>query len=127
DLKLGGNVLNSSFTLGILGVPVRLLGMVGRDAFGKLALSILKSANVDLTAVGRSRAPTTASVCPVNAAGDRLFMHRVGSSAEVFPEPIEFSARLLEGMSHFHLATVFGRPQLRSGRRSRSIAHAKPD
>jgi len=114
EQNLGGNGSNTSYTLGVLGVPVRLLGMVGRDAFGELALSILRSANVDLSEIGRSQAPTTASICPVNAAGDRLFMHRVGSSAEVFPEPIEFTPRLLDGMAHFHLANVFALAQLRA-------------
>src|SRR5215470_8521670 len=124
EQNLGGNGSNTSYTLGMLGVPVRLLGMVGLDAFGELALSLLKSANVDLSAVGRSQAPTTASVCPVNAAGDRLFMHRVGSSAEVFPEPIEFSAAMLDGMSHFHLANVFALPEMRR-RASESVRNAR--
>src|SRR6478736_103006 len=83
EQNLGGNGANTSYTLGMLGVPVRLLGMVGDDAFGELALSILKSGNVDLSVVGGSQGRTTASIWPVNAAGDRLFMHRVGSSAEV--------------------------------------------
>jgi sugar/nucleoside kinase (ribokinase family) len=124
EQNLGGNGANTSYTLGMLGVPARLLGMVGRDAFGDLALSILKSGNVDLSAVGRSQAPTTASICPVNAAGDRLFMHRVGSSVEVFPEPVEFTSSLLEGMSHFHLANVFALPQLRK-RAPESIERAR--
>src|ERR1035438_9572160 len=41
EINLGGNGANTSYTLGMLGVPVRLLGMVGRDAFGEQALSIL--------------------------------------------------------------------------------------
>src|SRR3989442_14362875 len=97
EQNLGGNGSNTSYTLGMLGVPVRLLGMVGQDPFGEMALSILRTAGVDLSWVGRSRAPTTASICPVNAAGDRLFLHRVGSSAEVFPEPIEFTPQVLYG------------------------------
>jgi sugar/nucleoside kinase (ribokinase family) len=124
EQNLGGNGANTSYTLGMLGVPVRLLGMVGDDAFGELALSILKSGNVDLSAVGRSQAPTTVSICPVNATGDRLFMHRVGSSVEVFPEPIEFTKPLLEGMSHFHLANLFALPQLRK-RAPESIERAR--
>lgn len=123
EQNLGGNGSNTSYTLGILGVPVRLLGLVGRDAFGDLALSILQSAGVDLSCVGRSQAPTTASICPVNAAGDRLFLHRVGSSAEVFPEPIEFTPPMLEGMSHFHLANVFALPEMRK-RAPESLARA---
>jgi sugar/nucleoside kinase (ribokinase family) len=113
EQNLGGNGSNTSYTLGMLGVPVRLLGMVGEDAFGEQALSILKRGGVDLSFVGRSHAATTASVCPVNSAGNRLFMHCVGSSAEVFPEPIQFTPAMLEGMSHFHLANVFALPQMR--------------
>src|SRR5437773_7581552 len=124
EQNLGGNGSNTSYTLGMLGVPVRLLGVVGRDAFGDLALSILRSGNVDLSAVGRSQAPTTASICPVNAAGDRLFLHRVGSSVEVFPEPIEFTPAWLKGMSHFHLANVFALPQMRK-RAPESIERAR--
>src|SRR6266851_6675125 len=75
EQNLGGNGSNTSYALGMLGVPVRLLGMVGRDAFGEQALSILKSAGVDLAFVGRSQAPTTETICPVNAEGNRLFLH----------------------------------------------------
>src|SRR5215471_21801092 len=60
EQNLGGNGSNTSYTLGMLGVPVRLLGMVGRDPFGELALSILKRGGVDLSFVGRSKAATTA-------------------------------------------------------------------
>src|ERR1700731_4634294 len=91
EQNLGGNGSNTSYTLAMLGVPVRLLGMVGQDPFGEHALSILKSGGVDLSFVGRSKAATSTSVCAVNSAGNRLFMHRVGSSAEVFPDPIQFT------------------------------------
>src|SRR2546423_1086175 len=113
EQNLGGNGSNTSYTLGKLGVPVRLLGMVGKDAFGEHALAILRSAGVDLGFVGRSQAGTTTTVCPVNAAGNRLFLHLVGASSEVFPEPIDFTPAMLEGMSHFHLANVFALPEMR--------------
>jgi sugar/nucleoside kinase (ribokinase family) len=113
ELNLGGNGSNTSYALGMLGVPVRLLGMVGQDPFGERALGILKRGGVDLSWVGRSQAPTTTTVCPVNAAGDRLFLHCVGSSSEVFPEPIEFTSAMLAGMSHFHLANLFALPRMR--------------
>jgi ribokinase len=122
--NLGGNGANTSYTLGMLGARVRLLGRVGHDSFGELALSILKSAAVDLSCVGRSEAPTTASVCPVNAGGNRLFLQRVGSSAEVFPEPIEFTPALLDGMSHFHMANLFALPKMRP-RAAESIARSR--
>src|ERR1700681_3916633 len=79
EQNLGGNGANTSYTLGMLGVPVRLLGMAGRDVFGAQALSILRSGHVDLTFTGRSKAGTSSSVCPVNTEGNRLFLHRIGS------------------------------------------------
>jgi sugar/nucleoside kinase (ribokinase family) len=124
EQNLGGNGSNTSYTLGMLGVAVRLLGMVGSDPFGELALSILRSAGVDLTFVGRSQASTTTTICPVNAGGNRLFLHRVGSSAEVFPEPIEFTPAMLAGVSHFHLANVFALPQMRR-RAAESVRRAR--
>src|SRR5204863_6970926 len=63
---LGGNGSNTAYTLGMLGVPARLLGMVGNDAFGERILSILQSASVDLAFVGRSKAPTTTTIALVN-------------------------------------------------------------
>jgi sugar/nucleoside kinase (ribokinase family) len=124
EQNLGGNGANTSYTLGMLGVPVRLLGMVGPDSFGDQALSILKSANVDLSFITRSLSPTSASICPVNSEGNRLFLHHVGSSAEVFPEPIEFTAAMLDGVSHFHMANLFALPRMR-GRAWESIARAR--
>src|SRR5438876_9487037 len=110
---LGGNGSNTAYTLGMLGVPARLLGMVGNDAFGERILSILQSASVDLAFVGRSQAPTTTTVALVNRHGNRLFLHQVGSSVEVFPEPIEFTEPMLRGVSHFHMANVFALPNMR--------------
>ena len=124
EMNLGGNGANTAYTLGMLGAPARLLGMVGRDAFGEQAVSILTRGVVDLSFLGRSEAPTTASVCPVNAAGNRLFLQRVGSSVEVFPEPIEFGAAMMAGMSHFHLANPFALPRMR-GRAPESLRRAR--
>jgi len=113
EQNLGGNGSNTAYTLGMLGVSVRLLGMVGRDASGERILAIVRTAGVDLTFVGRSKAPSTSTVALVNPEGNRAFLHQVGSSAEVFPEPIEFTPAILDGISHFHLANVFALPNMR--------------
>ena len=113
EQQLGGNGSNTSYTLALLGVPVKLLGMVGRDAFGDHLLTTLAGAGVELGGVGRSQAPTTATTCLVDSKGDRVFLHRLGSSAEAFAEAIDFYPALVEGMSHYHLANVFALPRLR--------------
>jgi sugar/nucleoside kinase (ribokinase family) len=110
---LGGNGGNTAYTIAMLGAPVRLLGMVGNDASGERVLSILRSAGVDLTHVGRSRAQTTSTIVLVRPDGERMFFHQVGSSAEVFPEPIEFAGDVLRGACRFHLANVFPLPAMR--------------
>jgi sugar/nucleoside kinase (ribokinase family) len=111
--NMGGNGSNTSYTLGMLGVPVRLLGMVGRDEAGERVLSILRAAGVDLEFVGRSKGHTTTTVCLVKPDGNRLFLQQLGSSAEVYPEPIEFTGPMLEGSSHYHQANVFSLPNMR--------------
>ena len=100
--------------LGRLGVPVRLVGMVGSDAFGEFVLGRLASAGVDTGGIRRSAAPTATSVVLVNGRGDRRFLHRLGSSGEMFLEPDAFEREIQPGMSHYHLATPFTLPRMRA-------------
>jgi sugar/nucleoside kinase (ribokinase family) len=112
EQQLGGNGANTSFTLARLGIAVRLLGMVGADPFGDYLLARLCEAGVDTSGVRRSRGPTAGSVVLVKSDGDRLFLNRPGSSAEMFLEPGDFAAAC-RGMSHYHLGSPFGLPRLR--------------
>ena len=113
EQQMGGNGSNTSYTLAMMGVPVRLLGMVGNDDFGEWIVAILKRAGVDLSALGRSRAPTTATTCLIDSKGERMFLHRLGSSREAFAEPIDFEAAARDGISHYHMANPFALPNLR--------------
>jgi len=113
EQHLGGNGASTSYTLGKLGTPVRLLGMVGADAFGDLAVNKLAGAGVDTGWIARSAAPTATTVVMVNGSGDRMFLHRLGASGEAFAEPVQFTSEVTRGMSHVHLASVFGLPKLR--------------
>lgn len=109
----GGNGANTSLALAALGVPVRLLGAVGRDEPGRFVLDALRRAGVDTGAIALTAAPTAATIALVNSAGSRKFLHRLGASADAFAGGIEFTPDLLEGMSHYHLASLFILPQLR--------------
>ena len=114
EQSLGGNGANAAYTIGRLGVPVRLVGMVGRDAFGEVVLAKLASAGVDTSGIRRSAAPTATTVVLVNGRGDRRFLHRLGSSGEMYLEPDAFEREIQPGMSHYHLATPFTLPRMRA-------------
>lgn len=111
--EMGGNASNASFVLGRLGVPAKLMGMVGRDERGAALLRKLTGAGVDVSAVGRSEGPTTTTICVANSTGDRLFLQRPGSSLEAFAEPAVFNAELCGGASHYHQANLYSLANLR--------------
>ncbi len=109
---LGGNGASTSYTLGKLGVPVRLVGMVGSDPFGDYLVGRLSEAGVDVGGVRRSQAATTTTVGLVKANGERALLLRPGASAEAFFEPETWAAEFA-GRSHYHLASPFGLTRLR--------------
>ncbi|HKW96146.1 MAG TPA: carbohydrate kinase family protein [Bryobacteraceae bacterium] len=113
EQHLGGNGAATSYTLGRLGITARLVGMVGQDAFGDVLLEKLTNAGVETKWISRCSAPTATTVALVSSSGNRMFLHRLGASAEAFAEPVELTPELTRGVSHFHLASVFGLPRLR--------------
>jgi sugar/nucleoside kinase (ribokinase family) len=110
---VGGNAANTSIALATLGVPVRLMGAVGPDEQGRFVTSALRRAGVETDALSVVSAATAATVALVNRAGARQFLHRPGASAAAFSAPLEFASELLEGMSHYHLASLFILPNFR--------------
>lgn len=109
EQHLGGNGANTSYTLAMLGVPVRLRGAVGKDDFGDRVLSRLRHAGVNFDEVERMPHPTATTVVLVAPDGSRSFLHAPGVSQEVFSQPGEFP----EGSGHFHLANIFSLPKMR--------------
>jgi sugar/nucleoside kinase (ribokinase family) len=110
---VGGNAANTSIALATLGVPVRLMGAVGPDEPGRFVTSALRRAGVETDALSVVSAATAATVALVNRAGARQFLHRPGASAVAFSAPLEFAPELLEGMAHYHLASLFILPNFR--------------
>lgn len=113
EYHIGGNGANTAHALATLGVPTRLLGTVGCDPQGDLALQELRRAGVDIGAIERADAPTATTVVLVNLAGDRQFLHRLGASNRAFSEPVRFDASLIQGSIHYHMASLFLLPRLR--------------
>jgi sugar/nucleoside kinase (ribokinase family) len=108
--SVGGNGANTSYALATLGAPVRLTGMVGRDAQGDAIIRILEAAGVQLD-IHRSDNPTTSTVVLVQSSSDRTFVHRPGASRDVTADMLTYSA---PGFSHFHLANPFSLPIVRT-------------
>jgi len=106
--SLGGNGASTSYAIGILGVPVRLLAYVGRDVAGDFAMGRLAAAGVDTSLVIRSKEPTPSTVAIVDSAGARALLHRPGVSREAFPEPPDFTSEVTRGCGWFHLANAYG-------------------
>ncbi len=109
----GGNGANTSYAIAKLGVPVRLAGFAGRDAFGDFVTARLSEIGVDTKFVQRVDLPTAATVALVNQQGSRALLHRPGASTIAFEAIPEFTPELLAGCTAFHLANPFALPHVR--------------
>ena len=110
----GGNGSNTSLAVAKTGSAVRLIGAVGSDEHGQFLREALSRGGVDIGPVWSIEGASAATVALVNHAGDRRFLHRMGVSAQAFAEPIEFTPALVDGMAHYHLASLFILPRLRA-------------
>jgi sugar/nucleoside kinase (ribokinase family) len=110
---IGGNGANTSYALAKLGIPVRLLSIIGTDERGSRALQILDSVGVDTTSVRRDEnEPTSTTVVLIDRGGDRKFLHRPGASRNLAADDVEVA--VLPRLTHFHLANPFAFPTLRN-------------
>lgn len=83
ELAIGGNAANVSTDLAKLGVSVGVVGLVGRDVFGRHVRESLEAAGVDCRLLAESITSQTAQSLIVNVQGeDRRFIHAVGANAE---------------------------------------------
>ena len=102
EMHCGGVGANTALALARWGVPVRLLGSVGRDAFGELALRFLRAGQVDVTQVAqRDRAATGLMFIAVTADGQRTIFGSRGANAELQGPPTEAGG--LEDAQAVHL------------------------
>jgi ribokinase len=98
----GGVGANTALALVKWGVPVRLLGCVGRDWLGEFALQFLTGAGIDVSFVQQTeRAMTGLMFIPISAGGERTMFGSRGANA-VFREP-DANQSCLEGVEGLHL------------------------
>lgn len=71
----GGKGANQAIALARLGIPVRMAGMVGGDAFGEAYMEHLKASRVDVSCVGTIKElPTGIADIVINAQGENTII-----------------------------------------------------
>lgn len=105
DVHTGGSVANTGLALKYLGADVKLLGKVGRDAFGSMVRQILESHGAD-GLIEDEGSTTSYSVVLAVPGFDRIFLHDAGANDTFSDTDIPDAA--LEGAALLH----FGYPPL---------------
>jgi ribokinase len=84
-----GKGANQAVAVSRLGYPVELIGKVGTDAFGDLALSHLREAGVGMDAVERHDGTSGAAMLAVSPQGENSIVVVPGANAQVTPPFLE--------------------------------------
>jgi len=111
--SMGGNGANTSYALACLGVPVRLVSVVGDDNYGDEMVAGLRNAGVDTRPVARAYGASATTISLVKSDGNRLFLHKPGVNLYALDEPVEFTNVILQGVSRYHVANPFSLPAFR--------------
>lgn len=94
-MNFGGKGANQAVALAKTGSNVRMLGAVGKDLSGDLAVKNLESFGIDTTDVLRVDAPTGAAVITV-CGGDNHIILDIGANAFVTPDAIRARENLFD-------------------------------
>ncbi|MCE1234719.1 MAG: PfkB family carbohydrate kinase [Hyphomicrobiales bacterium] len=84
----GGKGGNQALAAALAGARVRLVGAVGDDAFGSVALAGLAEAGVDLSTVVRSDRPTGLQTIAVDPSGENQMVGSTGANGDARPEAL---------------------------------------
>ena len=106
DVHTGGCVANTGLALHKLGVPVRLIGKTGCDAFADLIRNQLEAAGAQASLQADAACSTSYTVVLAPPGIDRVFLHNPGAN-ESFSEA-DVPDNLLAGAALMH----FGYPPL---------------
>ena len=109
----GGPVSNTGLALHRLGVPTRLIGKVGKDAFGEMVRSIVASFDPGLAAglLTDPEASTSYSVIVSPPSVDRLILHNPGANHTFNPCDVDYTSLAQTESALFH----FGYPPVIRG------------
>ena len=95
SMNFGGKGANQAIAISKSGCNVKMLGAVGKDQAGDMAIENLKAFGVDASPVIRVNAPTGAAVITV-CGGDNHIILDIGANGCVTPEMIEGNLDLFD-------------------------------
>ena len=95
SMNFGGKGANQAIAIAKSGCNVKMLGSVGNDQAGDMAIENLRQFGVDSSSVFRSDAPTGAAVITV-CGGDNHIILDIGANACVTSEVIEGNQELFD-------------------------------
>jgi ribokinase len=101
DFKIypGGKGANQAVAIARLGYPVRMIGRVGTDSFGRDALQHLKSDGVGVELVGTSDGSSGIAVICVSAKGENSIIVTPGANATLTPSDVNKHISVIRGAS----------------------------
>ena len=86
----GGCAVNTAVALARLGLPVHLIGKIGRDSLGDFLLNALDASGVGVQGVRRDDGlGTSATMVMVDPDGERRFVHYIGANAALSSEDLD--------------------------------------
>jgi ribokinase len=85
----GGKGANQAVAVARLGHPVRMIGMVGSDAFGEKLRAQLLESGVDASRVRTTPGPSGVAVIAVAANGENAIVVTPGANASVLPRTVD--------------------------------------
>lgn len=106
DVHTGGAVANTGLAMKILGADVKLMGKIGDDDFGHIALNILKEHNADAGMIISKDEKTSYTIVVAPPKVDRIFLHNPGANDTFASADIQDD--MLGDVALFH----FGYPSL---------------
>ncbi|CAK9069546.1 unnamed protein product [Durusdinium trenchii] len=121
----GGSALNQGRQLHSLGVPVRFVGAVGKDAIGHALLEQVSGQGFPTDSI-KTFSNLPSSVCIVlSGPADRAFVSCYSTTDAFTERDLQEQAHKLEDCTHFHLGGYFNMKGLQSHDFTQFVADAK--
>jgi ribokinase len=91
----GGKGANQAVAVARLGYPVRMIGRLGNDPFGKQLRAHLINAGVDTSGVATSEGTSGVAIIEVSRSGENSIVVTPGANARVSPQDLETNLEII--------------------------------